>query len=125
MEANETPSMATKTEKNREAASRPHPSRVMNPVSGFVILLLDWLLFSSDVLTAGVSLPLTMGGGFLAALLLVACAQHFGTGDTWRAGLLKGLAAGIVVAVPFPIAGTFIGTGIIAMSGLPKLPPGK
>lgn len=95
-----------------------------HPVSGLLILSLDWLLFSGGALTLGLSTPLLM---VLAALLTAggvsAVQRRFGN-DGRGSSLLKGLAGGIAVGLPLPIAGTGVGGLVLALSGLDRLRKG-
>jgi hypothetical protein len=94
------------------------PGRFFLPAAGLWILGLDWLLFSQDTVTLGLSTPLTALVGFLAGLTGTYFLQRrYAVDDRARAGW-KALLAGLVVGVPFPLAGTVVGGWIIARSGL-------
>lgn len=97
------------------------PRRFLHPASGGLILGLDWLLFSGTVATAGVALPASILSGFLLSSVGVTAIQRFIAGDSRTKSALKGLAAGIVVGAPFPVAGTAVGGGILMLSGLDQL----
>ena len=101
------------------APAKPEPKQtLLHPYSGAAILGLDWLLFSGNVLTAGASTVLTSVGGFFGAGIVVTLIQRRAGGDGWLRSLGKGLLAGVVVGVPFPIIGTFVGGVVLAVSGL-------
>ena len=92
--------------------------RFLHTYSGLAILGLDWLLFSGTVITAGTAtLPISALGFVLGACVVAAC-QRVAAHDTWLASLAKGLAAGILVGIPLPIVGTFVGGVIVSLSGL-------
>jgi hypothetical protein len=99
----------------------PIPKRFMLPASGLVILGLDWLLFSEDAATLGLALPLTSTFGFLAGTLATYHLQRRHAQDRPLAAVLKAILAGVLVAVPFPLAGTLAGAWILANSGLAGL----
>jgi hypothetical protein len=99
----------------------PAAGRFFLPVSGLWILALDWLLFSQDTLTLGLSTPLTSLLGFLAgAIGTYNFQRNYASDDGPRAGW-KAFLAGLVVSVPFPLAGTVVGAWIVARSGLAGL----
>ena len=100
------------------ASERP---TLLHPAAGGLILGLDWLLFSGTVATAAVALPASIVAGFTLGSVGTALIQHKLGGDSRRKAILKGLAAGVVVGMPFPIAGTAVGGGVLALSGLDRL----
>ena len=112
-----------------EAAPRTSRLALLHPWSGGLILGLDWLLFSGNVLTMGASTVLMVLAGFLGAGIGVTLCQRYAANDGWLKSLVKGVVAGAVVGVPFPIFGTFVGGVVLAVSGLdylakPTQPPG-
>jgi hypothetical protein len=96
-------------------------STVLHPASGVLILGLDWLFFSENVLTLGLSTFFAAVVGFGVAGLGTGLVQRIYHGDGFGKALLKGLLAGVAVGIPLPIAGTAVGGGILALSGLNKL----
>lgn len=96
-------------------------STFLHPASGALILGLDWLLFSGTVVTLGLSTVSSIGGGFLLGGLGTAWIQRSYGGDGVGASLGKGVLAGLTVGLPLPIAGTAVGGGILALSGLNRL----
>lgn len=99
----------------------PARRTLLHPAAGALILGLDWLLFSGTVLSAGTALWFSVIGGFVLGGIGTGLIQRRLGGDTFRVAALKGLAGGIVVGVPFPIAGTAVGGTILALSGLDRL----
>lgn len=93
---------------------------LLHPASGAVILLLDWLLFSGNALSLGLSTPFIALLGFVLGSLITARIQRtYGTdpiGKSW----LKGLGAGVAVGVPWPVAGTAVGGLVLTLSGLDR-----
>lgn len=96
----------------------PEPRRFLLPATGLWILGLDWLLFSPDAVTVGLSLPATSAIGFLAGSVGAYLFQHRFAGNSRRQALLKAALAGLAVGIPLPITGTIVGAWIIAQSGL-------
>ena len=93
-------------------------STLLRPTSGALILGLDWLLFSENALTLGLSTGLVAIVGFSVAGLGVGIIQRRSGADGLGVAIGKGLVAGIAVGLPLPIAGTAVGGGILALSGL-------
>ena len=95
-----------------------HSATILHPASGALILGLDWLLFSENAVTLGLSTFLVAAIGFVVAGFSVGVVQRrYGT-DGVGIAVLKGLLAGITVGIPLPVAGTAVGGGIVALSGL-------
>jgi hypothetical protein len=90
------------------------------PLTGIWILALDWLLFSSNLVTAGLATPIVMGIGFLlgggGALIL----QKRIAGDPFWKALPKAIVAGIVVGAPWPLAGTLVGGWVLLAAGMQR-----
>lgn len=93
-------------------------STVLHPASGALILGLDWLLFSQNALTLGLSTVVVVLVGFVVAGLGTSLLQRRYNADGWALASVKGLVAGVVVGIPLPVAGTAVGGGILALSGL-------
>ena len=103
------------------ASSESTSPTVLHPASGVLILGLDWLLFSQNAMTFGLSAVLSVAIGFGVAGLGTLLIQRIYHGDGLGKAVLKGLLAGITVGIPLPVAGTAVGGGILALSGLNKL----
>jgi hypothetical protein len=91
------------------------------PLTGIWIIGLDWLLFSEEIITFELATPILAVAGFV---LGAAGAYHFQrrfAGDRRGWAALKALLAGIVVGLPFPLAGTMIGGWVLVNSGLHAL----
>ena len=86
-----------------------------------LIMGLDWLLFSEDVASFGLLIPLTPMVGLVAGGIGTYLLQTRYGQDSKLAAGLKGLLAGILVGIPFPLAGTMAGGAILASSGLAGL----
>ncbi len=100
--------------------SKEHSS-LLHPLSGLWILGLDWMLFGGNVVSLGLLTILMMLAGFVIGGAGTAFIQGHYTGNGVGACFGKGLLGGLVVGVPFPVAGTFAGTIILAVSGLKAL----
>jgi hypothetical protein len=98
---------------------------MLHPATGALILVLDWILFSGTVVSAGTAMwPLSFVGfvtGSLGSMLI----QRRVAKDSLRASAVKGLFSGVAVGLPFPVAGTAIGGWILAASGLDRLRRGR
>ena len=99
----------------------PLPKRFMLPATGLLIMGLDWLLFSEEAATFGIAIPFTSVVGFLAGSIGTFHLQTKYGLDRQPAALLKALLAGVLVGIPFPLAGTLAGAWILASSGLAGL----
>lgn len=95
------------------------PNRgLLLPLTGVWILGLDWLLFSSNLLSAGLATPIVIVLGFVVGGLGTFLLQKYVAGETFGGALLKAFIAGIVVGVPWPLSGTFVGGWILLAAGM-------
>jgi hypothetical protein len=99
----------------------PMPKRFMLPATGLLIMGLDWLLFSEEAASFGLLIPFTSTVGFLLGAYGTYHLQTRYANDRPSAAGLKALVAGILVGIPFPLAGTIAGGWIMATSGLASL----
>ena len=90
------------------------------PLTGIWILGLDWLLFSSNVLSAGLATPVVVVLGFFLGAIGALFLQKQIAGDSLWKALLKALVAGVVVGVPWPLTGSIVGGWILLAAGLSK-----
>lgn len=97
----------------------------LHPGTGALVLGLDWLLFSGEALSAGAATPITATLGGLAAGIASYRIQTKLAHDATRSAFWKALVAGVVVALPFPVGGTLLGSLILASSGLRRLGIGR
>jgi hypothetical protein len=111
----------TTTPSSASPQAAPARRTLLHPAAGGLILGLDWLLFSGTVVSAGTMLWFSIIGGFLIGGLGTGLIQRRLGGDPPGLAALKGLAGGIAVGIPFPIAGTAVGGAILALSGLDRL----
>ena len=101
--------------------TRPQTPQWLLPITGLWILGLDWLLFTQNTIVLGLATPLLVILGFIGGTLGTYVFQSRFAGDRGPSAWLKSLLAGIVVGVPFPLAGTFVGGWILFNSGLASL----
>ena len=92
----------------------------MLPATGAWILALDWLLFSSNALTALTATPAVMAVGFVLGSAGAYLIQRRGAKDGPWSAVLYPVSAGIVVGLPWPVGGTLIGGWVLLSSGLPN-----
>ncbi len=96
----------------------PKQKRFLLPATGVWILALDWLLFSSNALTALTATPVVMAVGFVLGSIGAYLIQRRGAKDAqWKAAL-KAVLVGLVVGLPWPVGGTLIGGWVLLFSGL-------
>ena len=88
------------------------------PMSGMVILGIDWLAFGVELPTEFLITPVTSVLAFGVTFWLVARIQAR-AGDAPGRARIKALLGGLAAGVPFPVTGTVVGAAIIALSGLP------
>ncbi len=125
MQPDETPK-AVEGEVVRDAEpSRPEgpPARTFfHPLSGLVILGVDWLAFGADFFSGFVMLGAVSIAAFTAVYLAVVEVQTRLAGDSRRAARWKALLGALAAGVPFPVTGTIVGSAILALSGLRLFP---
>lgn len=97
---------------------KPSKRKLFLPISGLLILGLDWLLFSTNALSGGLATPLIAGLGFLLGTLGTFALQKRLAQDNWWKAAIKAVIAGIAVGVPWPLGGTILGGWVLLSSGL-------
>jgi hypothetical protein len=98
--------------------TEPHEEQWLLPATGAWILGLDWFLFSQETVTLFVATPLTAIVGFLGGALGTYFFQRRYASERGPGAWLKAVLAGIVVGIPVPLAGSFVGGWILFNSGL-------
>lgn len=96
----------------------PEKRRFVLPAAGLWILVLDWLLFSSNIVSAWLATPVVIVVGFTLGSVGTFLVQRRKANDGPWSALMKALLAGVVVGVPWPIGGTLIGGWVLLSSGL-------
>jgi hypothetical protein len=99
----------------------PDDRRWLLPLTGLWILGLDWLLFSEEIVTFELATPVIATIGFALGALGTYYFQTKFANDHRGLAWLKALFAGVVVGLPFPLAGTFVGGWILVNSGAHSL----
>lgn len=90
----------------------------LHPMSGLLVLGVDWILFAPEAATAEVAAIVTSPFAFVIVTTGVYLIQRRRNGDARGAALLKALLGGFLAAVPTPITGTVFGTLVLVLSGL-------
>jgi hypothetical protein len=96
-------------------------SSFFHPLSGAIILGVDWLAFGMDAVSGFAALAVVSLLAFGVTFYGVYWAQVRLRGDAPRAAWLKALIGAVAAGVPFPVTGTIVGAAILALSGLPSL----
>lgn len=109
-------------EPNRNA----FPEAPVHYLSAMVILALDWIWSLLEGLVTlsfvgMIALPLLSFIIAVAGFTAVYSIQYFVAGDRGGEAFAKGIALGILAAVPFPVMGTAIGVPLLAWAGLSRL----
>jgi len=81
---------------------------------------MDWVFFGVEAATLGLSIPVMSLLAFATTLLGVFTIQIKMAKDNLGIALVKGILGGLVAGIPTPIAGTFVGALILALSGLSR-----
>ena len=89
-----------------------------HPLSGAVILGLDWLDFGLDLFSGFTALAVVSAATFGATYAAVTTIQQKLHGDSPKTARKKALLGAAAAGVPFPITGTIAGAAILALSGL-------
>ena len=96
----------------------PKRKRFLLPATGLWILVLDWLLFSANILSAWLATPVVVVIGFVLGSVGAFLAQRRRANDRLWIAVFKALLAGVVVGLPWPLGGTLIGGWVLLTSGL-------
>lgn len=96
----------------------PKQRRFILPATGAWILALDWLLFSTSILSAWLATPAVVIVGFVLGSVGTFLVQRNAAKDALLSATFKALLAGIVVGLPWPIGGTLLGGWVLLTSGL-------
>lgn len=89
-----------------------------HPLSGAVILSVDWLAFGLDLFSGFAALALVSLLSFALTFYAVLSIQRRLRGDAPGPALLKALLGALAAGAPFPVAGTLVGVAILSLSGL-------
>lgn len=100
------------------SAKRPSGSFILHPLSGLLILVLDYTCFGGEVVTVGLGLLLTCLMAFVLAGTGIFLVQRMIEEEPFGKALAKAFVGGLVTGAPTPIFGTIFGTLILGVSGL-------
>jgi hypothetical protein len=89
-----------------------------HPLSGLVILGVDWIAFGIDLPTEFLFTPLVCLFAFGVTFWAVAKIQ-LRDGDDSKHAYFKAFLGAVAAGAPFPVAGTIVGAAILLLSGLP------
>jgi hypothetical protein len=95
------------------------PRPLIHPVSAALLLVIDALWTVAD--WAAFAWVITIPLSFVAVALPTFLVQRHINRDEKGRALAVAVALGVLAAVPTPIAGTFVGTLVLLMSGLRSL----
>lgn len=109
----------------RDARLPAKSESFFHPLSGAIILGVDWLAFGLDLFSGFAALAVVSVLAFAVTFYGVAWAQLRLRKDSTNAAYLKAFLGAVAAGVPFPITGTIVGAAILALSGLPSLRPGR
>lgn len=104
-----------------EPSPAPRKKSFFHPLSGLVILGLDWLAFGMDFFSGFAALLVVSVATFAATFALVSAIQRRLHGDSPAAAAGKAFLGAVAAGVPFPVTGTIVGAAILALSGLADL----
>lgn len=92
-----------------------------HPLSGALILAVDWLAFGLDLFSGFTALLLVALLAFGVTFYGVFAIQTKLRGEPPRLAGAKAFVAALAAGLPLPITGTVVGALILALSGLPRL----
>lgn len=114
---------------NNQLTTVPEPP--YHPLSSLIIIIIDgiWGLGEIVATTTVVGLPtipLLMVTAGVFCGVSVTLNQRYLAHDIWGAAIAKGVTAGIIAGIPYPVAATSVGAVMLAWAGLHNmLPSGK
>jgi hypothetical protein len=107
-------------------ARAPAPRRsFFHPLSGAIILGVDWLAFGLDLFSDFAALLVVGVLAFAATYYLVYRTQVGLRGDSPSSARWKAFIGALAAGVPFPVTGTIVGAAILTLSGLPSSFPSR
>jgi hypothetical protein len=112
-------------QRGQDKPKEPAPAKrrsFYHPLSGVVILGIDWLAFGMDLFSGFAALAAVSAVSFVVTFYVVLGIQRRLHEDRPGPALVKALIGALAAGLPFPVTGTIVGAAIIALSGLPTLP---
>ena len=98
--------------------SSPAGNSLLHPLSGLLILAIDYAAFGGEALTAGLGLPLTCLLSFALSAFGVFLVQYLLSDDPRGKAMVKAFIGGVVTGMPTPVSGTILGGVILGISGI-------
>ncbi|MFO0564315.1 MAG: hypothetical protein U0263_01560 [Polyangiaceae bacterium] len=95
----------------------------VHPLSAILTIAIDcvWTIPELPMTATVVGLIVTSLASLVVAGFVVMLVQKFVDEDSWGAALTKGLVMGVLAGVPYPVAGTLAGVGLLAWAGTKAL----
>jgi len=93
-----------------------------HPASGVVILGIDLLVFGPEIVSDFLLTPIMCAVAFCTTFPLVWVIQAKWAKDSASSAFGKAFLGAFFAGLPFSIAGTFLGTAVLVLSGLPRHP---
>jgi hypothetical protein len=112
------PQIPVRLERYHDAPPSPRRKFWLHPMSGLLILGVDWLFFAPEAATAELAAIITSPLAFIIVSVGVFWIQRRRNGDSFVNAALKALLGGFVAAIPTSIGGTILGTLVLVTSGL-------
>lgn len=109
----------------RRDAKRSGLRTVLHPATGALILAVDWIFFGTDLLSLGATVVVSSLAAFAIAGAGTYWIQRARAGDSRVRALIKALFGGVVAGMPTSLAGTVVGTAVLALAGLQRRPAVK
>jgi hypothetical protein len=102
----------------RKEGDLPKNKTYFHPLSGMVILGVDWLAWGLDFFSGFTAVLAVAAGSFGVTYAAVTAIQQKLHGDDPKTARKKAMMGAAAAGVPFPVTGTIVGAAIIALSGL-------
>lgn len=99
------------------ADERRIPGPPIHPMAAFSTLALDGFFAVFEVLDPFMLFLVSVFIGILG-FSTTTFVQRFLAKDGWGASIAKGMVMGVVAGVPYPIAGTVVGTPLLVWAGV-------
>lgn len=96
------------------------PATWLHPVSGILVLALDWLFFGAEVITLETGVLVASLAAFASTAAGVYWIQRSRARDARTSALVKALFCGVIAGLPTSIGGTVLGTAVLALAGLTR-----
>jgi len=93
------------------------PAPPIHPLAALATIALDGFFTVFEILDPLMLVFISLGIGILG-FLSTSLVQRYLAKDEWGAALAKGLVMGILAGVPYPVAGTAIGTPLLIWAGV-------